>query len=118
MTHAVDHRTVLSRVADEAEILAEKLHHYEESLIRASSDRSCDYAVYMTDPYADEAKFEREYDQRVAAFESGLAEVKAEIEQFVSEHRDELLELAAFGRPDSDPLADEFVPVVDRGVWR
>ena len=118
MTRADDRRTVLSRVADEAETLAEQLRFYEDCVGRAAMDRSYDYAIHMTDPTANADDFDREFDEYVEGMEASLAETNSQIERFVAVHRDELLELAAFGRPDADPMADEFVPVVDRGVWR
>lgn len=116
MTRTVDHRTVLSRLADQAEVLAEQLRFYENCVGRADADRSDDRAVYTADPCADVEKFDREYDAYVAGIESGLAETTAKIERFVTEYRVELLELAAFGRPEeSEPPAEEFIPIVDRG---
>lgn len=119
MSTAIDRRAVLSRVAAEAEVLAEQLRFYENCVVNAPSDRSYDYAVYMTDPCADADEFDRQYAQYVAGVEAGLANTEARIERFVAEHRGELLELAAVvaqaeAEADADP--DEEFPRVDRGV--
>ncbi|NKY48384.1 hypothetical protein [Nocardia cerradoensis] len=93
MTRENDRRAVLARVADEAEVLAEQLRFYEDCVISAPADRSYDYAVYMTDPYADEQEFDRRFDEYVAGMEASLARITRAVERFVAANRAELIEL-------------------------
>ncbi|WP_231953309.1 hypothetical protein, partial [Nocardia sp. 852002-51244_SCH5132740] len=88
-----DRRAVLARVADEAEVLFEKLRFYEDCVISAPADRSYDYAVYMTDPTANADEFDRQFDEYVAGMEDSLARITEAVERFVAANRAELIEL-------------------------
>ncbi|WP_051024404.1 hypothetical protein [Nocardia aobensis] len=103
MTRENDRRTALARVADEAEVLAEKLRFYESCVISAPSDRSYDYALYMTDPTANADEFDRRFDKYVAGMEASLARITEAVERFVAEHRAELIELGIDYLPGGAP---------------
>ena len=76
-------RTVVTE-AVELERHAELL---EESLARASSDRSADRAEYMADPAADPERFEDEYDVYLAEMECALERVRQRLADLERKHR-------------------------------
>lgn len=85
-------------IVTEAVELEQHAESLEQTLARAGSDRSADYAEYMADPAADPERFEDEYDAYLAEMERNLGRVRQRLADLERKHHSVLSAAGWFTR--------------------